>query len=70
MLDDTIIAGEILLIPIIDQCVNPDVTIISQTQDFTITHKHDTSSSPRTTRTKSNEKKSPCREDAGTANFE
>ena len=38
MLDDTIMPGEMLLIPIIDQCVNPNIAIINQTQDFTITH--------------------------------
>ena len=41
MLDDTIMPGETLLIPIIDQEADCGVAIISQTQDFTITHKID-----------------------------
>ena len=39
--------GETLLIPIIDQCVNPGIAIISQTEDFTITHDIKSQPSPK-----------------------
>ena len=47
--------GETLLIPIIDQCVNPDIAIISQTEDFTITHDIKSQPSPKAEEAKASE---------------
>ena len=44
MLDDSVIAGEILLIPMRDDGIGEDIKVIKQTQDFMITHRFESQS--------------------------